>query len=380
MPPSSVFPEECIRPRYRKPAHPAPWMVALLPALAHLGKYECRVFLTHRSIAKPCVVERDGVTYVGVPSPVPERFGRTSLYHQYSFAVKGPVRKFAPDLIHAFGFETGAALIALRTGLPVSTFIQGIVEDYFPYYKNRSFIDRHVGRWGERTASKRVRWMVAETEYAKAWARKANPGVHVSIIPHPLRPIFLDKAEPTYPEVVFTAGTLEPRKGVDVIIRAFARVGRPEARLVIAGGGGQRQELEALATDLKVAERVEFTGPLATESIIERMNGSRVFVIASHVDTSPNVLTEAHAIGLPVIGTRGGGIPEMIDDGIDGYVIDVADDHAMAGHLNTLLSDVSLARRLGAAGREKVTTLNAPSRIAEQHAQFFEHIRKELSR
>lgn len=378
LPPASIFPPEVIRPRYRKAAHPAPWMVALLPALGEIGGYKLRVFITHRAIQESCVVEHGGVEYEGVPSLIPERFGKKTLYHQYSMPVGKAVRKYAPDLVHAFGFETGSALIALRTGVPVSCFIQGIAEDYFPYYGSRGWVDRNVARWGESRAVGRVPWMVAETEYAREWALRRNPGAHVALIPHPLRGVFLERAAPSHAPSVLSVGSLDDRKGMDVVIKAFARVKNPEARLTLVGGGPLRSNLEELVNILGVGGKVEFTGPMDTDRVIERMNAAGVFVIASRVDTSPNVLSEAHAIGLPVIGTRGGGIPEMIDHGVDGYTVDVDDDESMAEKMELLLADSDLSRRMGKAGREKVRVLNAPRRIAEAHVEFFDKIRRDI--
>lgn len=379
LPPASVLPEEAIRPRNRGGSHPAPWMVALLPALGRLAGHQLRVFLIHRSIQKRCVVTHGGVEYEGIPSPVPERFGRKTLYHQYSLAARRAVRAYAPDLIHAFGFETGSALIALRTGFPVSCFIQGIAEDYFPYYrKSRDWMDRNVGRWGEAAAVKRVRWMVAETGYAADWARRRHPGCHVALIPHPLRMEFVEKGDPSFGNTILSVGSLDDRKGMDTIIRALAAARDPETRLVLVGGGPRRESLGALAAELGVAERVEFCGPLPTEQVIGHMNRARAFVIASRVDTSPNVLSEAHGIGLPVIGTDGGGIAEMIDEGKDGFVVDVDDHLTMARRIDELVADPERARAMGRAGREKVQVLNSPDRIAQLHVEFFDHIGREL--
>jgi glycosyltransferase involved in cell wall biosynthesis len=378
LPAASVMPQSCIRAKDWTSNHPAPWMVALLPALAKSTRHELRVFLPQRAVTKHEVVVKDGVEYEGIPTQWPERFLRKTLYFQKSMAVRKAIRQFRPDLIHAFGFETGNALIALRTGFPVSCFIQGIAEDYFPYYKQRPWIDRHVGRWGEKVAVPRVPWMVAETEYAKTWALRRNPEAHVAIIPHPLRRVFLEKAAPSYGPVVVTVGTLDERKGMDTIIRALALIENKSARLVVVGKGPLRQPLGELANSLGVADRIEFAGPLDTDGVIARMNEAGVYVIASRADTSPNVLSEAHAVGLPVVGTRAGGIPEMIDEGEDGFVVDVDDEVAMARRLEELLADPERARRMGEVGREKVRALNDPARIAEAHVEFFEKIRGDL--
>jgi glycosyltransferase involved in cell wall biosynthesis len=324
------------------------------------------------------LVERDGVQYEGIPSVIPERFNRKTFYYQKSLIARRALRSFRPDLVHAFGFETGAATIALRSGYPVSCFIQGIAEDYFPYYKQRDWIDRNVGRWAEQRAAQRVRWMVAENEYAKKWALSQNPEARVAIIPHPTREDFFLKAAPTYSNSVLSVGNLDERKGMDTVIRAFAMVRIPGDRLVVAGGGPLRDELARLAKDLGVCGNIEFTGALDTSGVIARMNSARALVIGSRMDTSPNVLSEAHAIGLPVIATRTGGIPEMIDDGVDGFLVEVNDAPAMGRRIGELLADLELARSLGEAGRRKVRDLNSAARVAEAHRQFFEQIRQEL--
>jgi glycosyltransferase involved in cell wall biosynthesis len=116
---------------------------------------------------------------------------------------------------------------------------------------------------------------------------------------------------------------------------------------------------------------VEFTGALERDQVIARMNQSSVFVIGARMDTSPNVVTEAHAIGLPVVGTRTGGIPEMIDEGRDGFLVDVDDVAVMAERMERLLSRPDEARALGAAGRAKVRRLNDPDAVAAAHAEYF---------
>jgi glycosyltransferase involved in cell wall biosynthesis len=318
------------------------------------------------------------VEYEGIPCPFPERWNAHSLHLPKSHALAPAVRGFAPDVVHAFGMETGSATVALRTGFPVSCFIQGIAERLAPYYGQRGLISREVAVRLERAAVKRLRWMVAETEFARAWALGHRPDAHVALIPHPLRGMFLERADPGREKRVISIGGLDDRKGMDTVIRAFAQVEDPEARLCIVGGGPLSESLRHLAAELGLADRVEFTGGIATDAVIEQLNRASVSVIASRMDTSPNVVTEAHAIGLPVIGTRAGGIPEMIEDGGDGFHVDVDDAGVNGRRMAELLADPDKARRMGEAGRRKVKVLNDPARIAEAHVEFFEKVRTDL--
>jgi glycosyltransferase involved in cell wall biosynthesis len=148
----------------------------------------------------------------------------------------------------------------------------------------------------------------------------------------------------------------------------------------LVGSGPKEIALRELAGALGINDRVEFAGSLATDHVIARMNESSALAIGSRVDTSPNVVSEAHGIGLPVIGTRAGGIPEMIDEGRDGCLVAVDDDQAMGLCMNKLLSDPEACRRMGKAGQEKVRFLNSPERIAQAHVEFFRKIQQDLGR
>lgn len=378
MPPASVLPDESLRARYRGGAHPAPWIAGMLPALAKISSYHLRVFLPHRSVLRSCVVERDGVEYEGVPSPVLERFAQTSYFYSKSLVVGPAIRRFKPDLIHAFGMENGSATIALRQGFPVSCFIQGIAERLVPYYNGRTFIQKQAAVWGERNAVGRIRWMVAETDFAKNWALGHNPAARISVIPHPLRQEFLDVKGEREKKRIVSVGGLDNRKGMDTVIRAFAHVADPQASLAIVGSGPSSNDLKALAKELCVAERVEFTGFADREGVMDQLARASIYVIGSRMDTSPNVVTEAHATGLPVIGTRAGGIPEMVDDGVDGFLVDIDDDVVMGKRMEELLADPLRTAEMGRVGREKVRVLNDPIRGAEAHVEFFEAIRRDL--
>jgi glycosyltransferase involved in cell wall biosynthesis len=378
LPAASVLPLEVIRPRNRSGEHPAPWIVALLPALARASGFKLRVILVQRAILRHTLVEREGVEYEGIPTLALERWFRPSRFWSKTPQARAAIRRFQPDVVHAFGLETGLANVALRCGFPVSCFIQGIAECFTQFGTEFSPRQRRLMLAAELDAVRRIRWLVAETCFARDWALAKHPAAHVALIPHPLRSVFLEEAAPRFERKVLSVGALSDYKGMDTIVRAFAKVPDAQARLTLVGDGALRGQLVALAASLGIAARVEFTGVLDRAGVIRELNSAGVFVLGSRMDTSPNVLTEAHAIGLPVIGTRAGGIPEMIDEGKDGFVVPVDDADAMADRMQRLLADPALARRLGAAGRAKVKEWNAPAAVAAAHVEFFNRVQADL--
>ena len=380
LPAAAVLPAEYIREKHRGGHHPAPWIAALLPALAKASGFRLRVILIQRAILRHCIVELDGVEYEGIPYHLPERLGFKTLHLAKSIQARRALKSFQPDLVHAFGMETGSATIALRSGFPVSCFIQGMWEFLAPYFSGCPWGDIAAARWSESRAVRQINWFVAENEFARGWALERNPAAKVVIIPHPLRQDFLDKAAPTYHKQIISVGGLNGHKGMDTVIRAFSHVQRSDCRLCIVGSGPLEMSLRRLVDSLGLDNQVEFAGTLDTDNVIERMNASTALAIGSRMDTSPNVISEAHAIGLPVVGTRAGGIPEMIDEGIDGHVVEVDDDVAMGRWLEQLLAAPENCRKLGESGREKVRLLNSPTAAAQAHVEFFHGIQEDIRR
>jgi glycosyltransferase involved in cell wall biosynthesis len=141
-----------------------------------------------------------------------------------------------------------------------------------------------------------------------------------------------------------------------VLLEAVAELAkaRPEVRLVVAGDGPDRAKLEARAKRLGLAPRVEFRGYQSQAQVRELLRHTDVFAMASFAEGVPVVLMEAMAAGVPVIATRIAGVPELVEDGANGYLVSPGEPTAIARKAALLLDDAELRNRLGAAGRAKV--------------------------
>ncbi len=152
------------------------------------------------------------------------------------------------------------------------------------------------------------------------------------------------------------------KKGLDLTLRAFAPFHHryPASRLVIAGEGPLLANLRDLATHLDIADAVEFTGFLGEADLREVMRRADLFVHPSRTAADgnqegvPNSMLEAMATGLPVVATRHGGIPEAIDDGESGLLVDEDDLAALTAALFRLAETPGLAAHFGEQGREAV--------------------------
>ena len=153
---------------------------------------------------------------------------------------------------------------------------------------------------------------------------------------------------------VVTVGRLIPKKGIDLLLRAAARL-EPVPTIEVVGDGPERAPLEALAAVLGISEAVRFSGSLPHAAALDRIATGRVFCLPCRLtddgdrDAMPTVIIEALMRGVPVVSTDVVGIPEMVDDTC-GRVVAAEDVDALAGALRELLGDAGLRRRLGEAG------------------------------
>jgi glycosyltransferase involved in cell wall biosynthesis len=156
--------------------------------------------------------------------------------------------------------------------------------------------------------------------------------------------------------VVLQVSWLVPVKGIDVALRAakLALAGRQDLHFVFCGEGVNRQEYEALAQELGIAEHVTWTGQLrdlagsgafrAAEMQIQCSQWQEAFCLA---------VAEGMSAGLPVVASRTGGLPELVTEGENGLLFEPRDESTLAAHILRLAADKELRERMGRAGRER---------------------------
>jgi glycosyltransferase involved in cell wall biosynthesis len=145
----------------------------------------------------------------------------------------------------------------------------------------------------------------------------------------------------------------------------------PELRLVAVGGGDGRQMYEHMAMEMGIGTAVEFQGRLEGDALADAYRQSAVLAVPSLRETFGMVITEAMASGLPVVAVKGGGVPEVVDDGKDGLLVPPRDPRAIASALKTVLNDPDWATSLGKFGREKVVNnLEWPHQISSMNRLF----------
>lgn len=158
------------------------------------------------------------------------------------------------------------------------------------------------------------------------------------------------------------AGRLIEKKGFPITLRAFAEFAKryPRSTMTIAGEGPMLDQLKSLAAELKIDNRVSFTGFVRQKELRALYYSSHLFLHPSQIGADgnqegvPNSMLEAMATGLPVLATKHGGIPEVIENNVSGILVAEHDGAALASALIDMVQDRQLLMRVALAGSESV--------------------------
>jgi len=172
--------------------------------------------------------------------------------------------------------------------------------------------------------------------------------------------------------VIGSIGRLDKNKNHSMLLRAFEPLARqfPNLRLLIVGDGPLRLDLTQLASKLALSERVLLPG--AIPQAARYLPIMDVCCLTSYTEGMPNVIMEAASAGVPIVSTRCGDSPALIEHGVSGYLVPFNDYVSMSEHLSLLLNDSQRRLRMGRAGREKMQQEFPISVMVRRIAEIYE--------
>jgi len=182
------------------------------------------------------------------------------------------------------------------------------------------------------------------------------PGISVRTMHNAVDTAAFDLADPGQdPPQLAYVGTLSNRKGLADLIEALELI-RGFGRVVGAGGSHEVGETEAAGLRARArtsTHDVQLVGSLSSSEVKDLLAASQVFVLPSHWEGQPIAILEAMATGLPVVVTEVGANPDVVRDGVDGYVVPPHDPTALARALTEILGDAELRRKMGSSARQR---------------------------
>jgi len=276
-----------------------------------------------------------------------------------------------PDVAHlqvAFGLsvleKSLMARAARRSGVPAIIHLHGSrLEKQLPamsevrrHWLNRSFAPPHR--------------VVVLSDKMQRLAQEAWPAAAITVVPNAVTLMTPLPPFPTSPRVGFI-GTLMGRKGECDLLEAVARSQDSSYEVIIAGDGPNRTEAEALTSRLGLQKRVRFLGVvdgMAKDIFFREIS---LLCLPSHAENLPISLLEAMAYGRPVIATEVGGVPEMIEDGKQGWLLAPGQVERLGTILNAAMEDIGEMQRRGERGWQRVAERYTWEAVGPQIEQLY---------
>lgn len=241
-----------------------------------------------------------------------------------------------------------AMLASEMAGIPFSITIHGPTELF------------EAGHWRLDEKIARARFVACISHFCRSQAMLFSDQAHwgkLRIVHCGVTPAnYGTRPRGAFGQHVLFVGRLDAVKGVPLLLEAFAtaRGRHPDARLTVVGDGPARGALETQAVALGIAGATTFTGYRSQAEVAALLEEADMLVLPSFAEGLPVVLMEAMASRIPVIASGVAGVPELVQDGVSGFVVPAGDVDTLTARLDRLLADPDLCRRMGEAGRVKV--------------------------
>jgi len=222
-------------------------------------------------------------------------------------------------------------------------------------------------------------WVTGNSRSTLDAARSAVPeiGTRSSVILNGLPAPAQTPADLSFdPPELLCLGRIVYEKGFHVAVEAFSLIRKafPAARLTIAGDGQARQDLEAQARTLGIEQAVRFTGWVSPDDVPETINRASIVLMPSREESFGLVALESGLMGRPVIASRVGGLPEVVQHGETGLTVPRDDPEALAAAAVRLLREPDRARRFGEAARERGLATFSLDRYVDQYDALYRRL------
>jgi glycosyltransferase involved in cell wall biosynthesis len=340
---------------------------ALLQGLAAYGEeFEFHVVSVSTDITHSMHEMRDGVEYHFLGG-LHRRWLRPRLPFRV-YKVYREVCRLQPDLVHCQANPDLVLAATLAGKRPVFT-IHGIAELEARLRTGRQAWSERLDMLLTRLTHDQIVAFICNSKYV---AMLVDSRVPTFSIPNAVGSVFLTRATPganREPPYFVFLGVIAPLKRPSDLLDAHAELRRcyPEVRTYFCGpveDGHYAGQLQRRIAEDGI-QGVHFRGAVSQSTVIELLSNARALVVPSAHENAPMSIAEAMACGVPVVATRVGGIPEMVEDGRTGFLFDVGDVAGLTRHLRTLLEHPDLVRRMGERGKAIACVRYAPGCVGE---------------
>lgn len=269
------------------------------------------------------------------------------------------VENIAPDVLVSFGGKYNAFVFLAVYGLCVRIFVSDRSRPSISYGRFLDYINPRV--------YKKVSGIISQTEQAKTLMLKRTGHPNIRVIGNPLRIHNIEKENRD--KVILNVGRFIPSKQQGLLVKYFAQINPEGWKIWFIGDGSNMHKVKQIAYEMKVADKVIFCNVVS--NVEEYYERSSIFAFTSVSEGFPNALGEAMAAGQACISFDcEAGPSDLIDDGVNGFLIPENDHETYKKKLKLLINDESLRNEFGASAKERVNGYSS-EKIGKQYLDFF---------
>lgn len=295
--------------------------------------------------------------------------------------IRSHLKELNPDIVH---FQ-GVTFLAANCKQPSVLTIHGIAEQDAKW----------DSRWGilrwlkwlllkltEEHGRHRVPNVILISEYTKKFLPEKSRIRRTWLIDNPVADSYFDVKRQVEPGRIFCCSRLRPLKNIVGMIKAFTLIAQefPNSSLRIAGAADSAAYLQACEKEIKahnLENSVHLLGNISVKDVQSELSRANCLAIPSFQENAPLTIAEAMAAGVPVVGAKVGGIPEMVEHEKTGLLIDPYDTKNIYEAVSRILSEESLARSMGRSAREVARKRFAASVVADKTLRVYREVLKE---
>lgn len=392
------------------------WMSELGEVLAKQDNLELSVVTVSSSLTAKEIFKADGITYYCLPTNSlinntikwfkcfsPARkfigmiFGILPVSNRKELEIcQRIVNEVSPDVVHFHGTEPFYGLLSEYIFPPAIVSIQGILSECLKEFwgginwLQRFLLPVEIYRWlimwkkskRERTIYRVNSFFTGRTLWDKQHQSHLNPSGHYYHCGEVLRPIFFQKKwvmEGIQRNCIYTTTTSLPYKGTACLIEAVAILKPINPDILLRIGGpiptkGYGKYLRNIVKKFGIEKNVQFIGALNEVQIANELVQAHIYVLPSYIENSPNTVAEAQLVGVPCVASYVGGLPSMVSEGKTGLLFPKGDAAVLAGCINRIFKDDSLARHLSINARVVASKRHDPFTIVRNLLSIYEDI------
>ena len=357
----------------------------------------------------------NGVSYHPLSRPFPrlyrlrQRLGLPTGDHNRVAVYRELVRELQPDVVHIHGTENAFGLVIGQIETPTIVSIQGVIgaikeklyspldlgrPEFFPFtwrlvtsamwWRQVALMRlryRQAARNELRTLSM-TRWLLGRTKWDRRIASVLAPQAWYFHVDELMRKPFSDvRWTPSTADapVLFSTTSDLPYKGFETMARTFALLLRlhPSLRWQVAGLSATSRIVQYVKARLGAdypSRDFDFVGVIPAVQLAKLLSSATVYISPSHIENSPNSLSEALLVGVPCVATTAGGTSSLIDDPWSGKLVQDGDYLAMAGAVQEYLQDPVAAARVAAVGQSRAESRHDTMTVMHDLLNVYEHV------